>query len=127
MHRCRAVRPACVSYCRRCAVFCQGWLAKRSGGNKSTGATVSVGEIRKNWETRWFVLQAEQVSYYKSQQAFLGREKPKATVPLLDMTFQRDQQHRFKLRARAMGRVLALEAPSAPVWPHVVLWLRCQL
>jgi hypothetical protein len=40
------------------AVYCQGWLAKRSGGNKSTGATVSVGEIRKNWETRWFVLQA---------------------------------------------------------------------
>ena len=91
-------------------VYCQGWLAKRSGGKKENG--VSMGDVRKTWETRWFVLQGEKVSYYKSQQSFLQREKPKASLPIADMTFQREDKQNFKLRAAAIGRVLALEAPS---------------
>ena len=91
-------------------VYCEGWLAKRSGGKKGDG--VSVGELKKSWETRWFVLQANQIAYYKSQQAFLHREKAKATIPLQDMAFERGDGRLFKLKAVALGRVLALEAPS---------------
>jgi hypothetical protein len=92
-------------------VYCEGWLAKRSGGKKDQG--VSVGEMKKNWETRWFVLHHDRITYYKSQQAFLHREKAKNTIPIQDMQFERGEKRLFKLKAVALGRVLALEAPSS--------------
>ena len=91
-------------------VFCEGWLAKRSGGKKDD--KMSVGELKKKWDTRWFVLHRDRVAYYKSQQAWLHREKAKASIPLQDMVFERGEKKLFKLKAVSLGRVLALEAPS---------------
>merc|ERR1711968_144682 len=91
-------------------VYCEGWLGKRSGGKKGDG--VSLGELKKSWETRWFVLHHDRITYYKSQQAFLHREKAKANIPLQDMLFERGEKRFFKLKAVALGRVLALEAPT---------------
>eukprot|EP01051_Picozoa_sp_SAG22_P009957 SAG22_NODE_866_length_6778_cov_2.436592_1_plen_600_part_00 len=104
-------------------VYYEGWLAKRSGGSKN--GELSLGELRKNWDDRWFVLTHDKISYYKSQKAYLQREEPKAVIPIQDLQFQLDEQvaRRFKLRVHALGRVLALEAPSTlevEEWQHAV-------
>jgi hypothetical protein len=74
-------------------IYCDGWLAKRSGGKKDD--KVTVGELKKSWETRWFVLHHDRITYYKSQQAFLHREKAKATIPIQDMQFERGEKKLF--------------------------------
>ena len=40
------------------------------------------GELRKNWDDRWFVLTHDKLSYYKSQKAYLQRDQPKAVIPI---------------------------------------------
>ena len=109
-------------------VYCEGWLAKRSGGKQDNHKTV--GELKKSWETRWFVLHHDRITYYKSQKAFLHREKAKATIPIQDMEFERGEKKLFKLKAIALGRGKYTPAVSAAncflrMFLRDCSWLQC--
>jgi hypothetical protein len=108
-------------------VFKQGWLQKRSGG--SAGGKVSIGEMKKGWDKRWFVLQSERLRYFKTPQDLEAGKKERGSCSVMDIAISeyvsevstaaqlaKDlSRSRFKLRARepdGSERLFTLEAPS---------------
>ena len=62
----------------------KGWLEKRSGGYTDGRRMSIMQSLGAGWQERYFVLlpQGTELSYYTSQDAFEGFEKPHGTLDL---------------------------------------------
>jgi hypothetical protein len=100
-------------------VFREGFLLKRSGGAVQ-GKKVSMGELRKNWDKRWFVLRKNRLHYFKTPDDPSKGKAERGSCSLADVQIadyndpdKEPDRARFKLRAKepdGSERMFTLEA-----------------
>ena len=87
----------------------EGWLIKRAGGRQEvTGeggkrgkrGCGSIGELRRKWEYRFFVVSRGKLNYYRSPEAYQQGVAPAGTIQLRNASMWEYEREEEKLKER---------------------------
>ena len=85
----------------------EGWLVKRAGGRtEATGegggarGCGSLGELRRKWEYRFFVVLRAKLNYYRSPEAYQQGVAPSGSISLRNASMWEYEREEEKLKGR---------------------------
>lgn len=87
------------------------------------GFLTKKGHKRRNWKVRYFVLETNLLSYYKSPQDYLAKRKPKGSIILQRSTMVRVAPEMKRSNCFTVSGGLGLLYITAPTGEEMVLWM----
>ena len=86
------------------------------------GFLTKKGHKRRNWKVRYFVLEKNLLSYYKSPQDYLAKRKPKGSIILQRSTMVRVAPEMKRSNCFTVSGGLGLLYITAPTGEDMVIW-----
>jgi len=87
------------------------------------GFLTKKGHKRRNWKVRYFVLEKNLLSYYKSPQDYLAKRKPKGSIILQRSTMVRVAPEMKRSNCFTVSGGLGLLYITAPTGEDMVIWM----